>query len=163
VTYPSDLVACFRDALAAITAPRFFSTERGFQGELLVQLSQRIRLPDQAILEQEYQKRQHEHGLTIRPDIVIHEPFDPTRFTDRTQGNLAVVELKLCATAAEAAKDFASLATMIKVLHYPLGVFVNIGAAATYAELVPAEVRGRVVAFAVDFVDGKTHVIEQRT
>lgn len=121
----TDLGNDVRDALTAINNPRFFETERGFQGELIAHLAA-LQLPDQAILEQEYQKRQREHGLTIRPDIIIHEPYDPKRHAARTEGNYAVLELKLNATPGEALEDFHSLATMIKVLHYPLGIFVNI-------------------------------------
>ena len=38
------------EALAACAHPRLFETERGFQGQLMVELSKRIHLPDQAIL-----------------------------------------------------------------------------------------------------------------
>lgn len=116
-----QIIGCIRDSLAAITAPRYFRTERGFQGELLVQLSRRLHLLDREIVEQEYQKRQQDHGLTVRPDIIIHEPFDPAHHAGRAEGNRAVVELKLNTTTAEAAEDFESLAAMIQVLHYPLG------------------------------------------
>jgi hypothetical protein len=159
----SQIIKCIRASLEAITAPRYFLTERGFQGQLLVQLSRRLHLPDREIVEQEYQKRQRHHGLTVRPDIIIHEPFDPARHAGRTEGNRAVVELKLNATTAEAAEDFESLAAMIQVLHYPLGVFVNIASTITHANLVPEVVQGRVVAFAVTLQDGKPRVTEERT
>jgi hypothetical protein len=157
-----QIIECIRDSLAAITAPRYFRTERGFQGELLVQLSRRLHLLDREIVEQEYQKRQRDHGLTVRPDIIIHEPFDPARHAGRAEGNRAVVELKLNATMAEAAEDFESLAAMIQLLHYPLGVFVNIASTVTHANLVPAAVRSHVVAFAVSLQDGKPCVTEER-
>lgn len=157
----SQIIACIRESLTAITTPRLFRTERGFQGELLVQLSRRLQLTAPEIVEQEYQKRQTDHGLTVRPDIIIHEPFDPAHHRYPTEGNRAVVELKLNATAAEAAEDYASLASMIQVLHYPLGVFVNIASSATYADRVPEEVRGRVVAFAVTLQDGEVRLVEQ--
>lgn len=157
-----DLTACVRESLAAITAPRFFATERGFQGELLVQLARHVRLPSQVILEQEYQKRQRRHGLAIRPDIIIHEPFDPLRHAARTEGNYAVVELKLNATAAQASDDYQSLADMIRILQYPLGIFINIDSTTTHGDLVPNDVRGRVVSFAVVRRDGMTQVIEER-
>jgi hypothetical protein len=158
---PHDVLRGVRDALAAITAPRFFQTERGYQGALLGQLYERLRLPTPALVEQEYQKQAGQHGLTIRPDIVVHEPFDPKRHRARTEGNLAVIELKLRATAAEALADFKSLRSMLDVLHYPLGVFVNIDAAVTYAELVPQEVRDRVACFAVMLADGVPQIVEQ--
>ena len=158
----SEIIACIKDSLTAITTPRFFRTERGFQGELLVQLSHRLHLTDPEIAEQEYQKRQRDHGLTVRPDIIVHEPFDSTRHRDPTEGNRAVLELKLNATAAEAAEDYEKLAAMIEVLRYPLGVFVNIASTQTYIDLVPQEARGRVVAFAVILQDGKPRITEDR-
>lgn len=163
MTSASEIIECIRDSLTAITVPRYFQTERGFQGELLVQLSRRLHLLDPEIVEQEYQKRQRDHGLTVRPDIIIHEPFDSARHGARAEGNRAVVELKVNATAAEAAEDFETLAAMIQVLRYPLGVFVNIASTVTHANLVPMAVRGRVVAFAVALQDGKPRVIEERT
>lgn len=159
----SEIVGCIRDSLGAIIAPRFYQTERGFQGQLLVQLSQRLHLLDRELVEQEYQKRQRDHGLTVRPDIIIHEPFDATHHRARTHGNRAVIELKLSATAAEAAEDFDSLAKMIQVLEYPLGVFINIASTVTHANLVPTAIRGRVVAFAVTLQDGKPRVLEEQS
>jgi hypothetical protein len=156
---PAYLLACIHDSLAAITNPRFFDTERGLQGELLAQLTARVALPDQAILEQEYQKSANLHRLTTRPDIIIHEPYDPERHLNRTEGNVAVVALKLRATANDAIDDFKKLADMIRVLQYPLGIFINIASATTYGHLVPANLRWRVVSFAVALHDGKAQVI----
>ena len=153
------MIANFRESLAAITNPRFFETERGFQGELLVQLTKRFQLLDCAIVEQEYQKRQQAHGLTIRPDIIIHEPFDPQRHGARTEGNLAVIELKRKASVGKATQDFKSLADMIQVLHYPIGFFVNIGSTVTHGNLVPPEARGRIICFAVSLVEGNVSLI----
>jgi hypothetical protein len=163
MTSSVEITKCIRDALSAIAAPRFFRTERGFQGELLVQLSRRLPLADPEIIEQEYQKRMRDHGLTVRPDIIIHEPFDSARHGARSEGNHAVVELKLNATAAQAAEEFGNLASMIRMLGYPLGVFVNIASSHTYVDLVPKAARGHVVAFAVTLKGGNVHVIEART
>lgn len=157
---PAEVLVGVRDALQSITAPRLFETERGYQGALLGQLDRRLQLPARVILEQEYQKQAGRHGVTIRPDIIIHAPFDPERFADRTQGNVAVIELKLRATAAEAADDFKSLGLMLDVLRYPLGVFINIGANRTWAELLPQALQGRVVCFAVHLQDTAVTVVE---
>ncbi|MBK7664281.1 MAG: hypothetical protein IPJ21_12180 [Sterolibacteriaceae bacterium] len=159
---PDDVLRGVRDALASITAPRFFQTERGYQGALLAQLHQRLLLSDDAIVEQEYQKQAGQHGLTIRPDIIVHEPFDPARHHARTEGNVAVIELKLRATAADALGDFQSLRSMLEVLRYPLGVFVNIDAAVTHAGSIPADLHGRIVCFAVMLVRGVPQIIERR-
>lgn len=62
-------------ALAAVVAPRYFETERGFQGALQSELDRVLpkhQLSAGAIVEQEYQKRLMFHGLQIRPDIIIH-------------------------------------------------------------------------------------------
>ena len=159
---PNDVLIGVRDALAAITVPRFFQTERGYQGALLGQLHERLRLPDYAVVEQEYQKQAGQHGLKIRPDILVHEPFDFERHVARTEGNVAVIELKLRATAADALADFQSLRSMLEVLRYPLGVFVNIASVVTHADLVPQDVRGRIVCFAVELADGAAQIVEQR-
>jgi hypothetical protein len=157
-----DLISCIHDALMAITNPRFFETERGFQGEFLAQLGCRFALSDRAILEQEYQKRAEAHGLTNRPDIIIHEPYDPVHHANRTEGNVAVIELKLRATEEKAADDFKNLSDMIDVLHYPLGIFINIDSAITYSYLVPENIRGRIALFAVTLHGGKVTIVEER-
>lgn len=155
------LIAKVRESLASISISRYFETERGFQGALLTHLAQRIPvLPEGAVIEQEYQKRLAQHGLNIRPDIIIHEPFDPARHATRREGNLAVIELKLNATEPEAVEDIRKLIAMIDALHYPLGLFINIAAIDTYARLVPLEAKGRIVCFAVSLHDGRTHVLD---
>lgn len=152
----------FREALQAIDNPRLFETERGYQGELLAQLGRRIELAPEAIVEQEYQKQVSRHGLAIRPDIIIHEPFDERRHSGRDEGNFAVIELKLKASRAKAVGDFHSLARMIEVLKYPLGVFVNIGSSRTFGGAVPDTLKGRIISYGVTLVDGRVEVVEER-
>jgi hypothetical protein len=158
----NDIILCIRESLFAIVAPRFYESERGFQGQLLVQMDQRFKLPKPVIIEQEYQKRLAYHGLVIRPDIIIHEPFDPERHTDRTHGNVAVIELKLNSTAAEASEDFSSLMLMIDELKYPIGVFININSTVTHKSSIPRNALGRIVSFAVSLKDDKSVVVEER-
>lgn len=149
-------------ALSAITTPRFYETERGFQGELLARLQRIIPagfLPDQAIIEQEYQKRLRVHGLTIRPDIIIHEPFDPNRHLSRRDGNIAVIELKRAATVERAAADIESLVQMVEILDYPQAIFLNIASDLTHVDVVPVEWRERIICFAVSLRNGKAHVV----
>jgi hypothetical protein len=160
------LFAVLSKALALISHPRFFDNELGFQGELRAQLERldlKALLPEGSIIEQEHQKTLVAHGLTIRPDIVIHEPFDRARHADRTEGNVAVIELKLRASEAEASGDFESLGQMLDVLEYPVGIFINIGSERTHSDLVPAALRGRIVCYAVWLQDGKPQLVEQRT
>lgn len=156
----ASLLACIRESLLAVTHPRLYATERGFQGELLVQLSNRLKLDPPALWEQEHQKTLADHGLQIRPDLVLHEPFDPRRHSSRAQGNLAVLELKRNASAKRAMKDFGSLRGMLDVLHYPLGVFVNINSGLTFVDVVPEDLKGRIVCFGVALREGKVHVVE---
>lgn len=152
-------ISCLHEALAACDHPRYFETERGFQGKLLVELERRMHIPDQAIIEQEYQKRLKAHGLTSRPDIVIHEPYDSRLHAARDVGNLVVIELKLKASKKKAKADLANLARMLDVLHYKIGVFINIGASETHAALLPAGIDGHIISFAVFLRDGRTNVL----
>jgi hypothetical protein len=149
-------------ALCAITTPRFYETERGFQGALQGELMRVIPedfLPAEAIIEQEYQKRLLVHGLTIRPDIILHDPFDPSRHRSRRDGNIAVMELKRAATAENAATDIGNLVRMMEILEYPLAIFLNIASEATYANIVPAEWREQIVCFAVSLRNDEVHVV----
>jgi hypothetical protein len=154
------LSAALRESLLAITTPRLFETERGYQGALLEQLGRRLRLTAPAIAEQEYQKQMQHHGLRIRPDIIIHEPFDPDRHANRMEGNIAVLELKLRASAADAAEDFRKIGDMIRVLQYPVGFFINVSSTLTYGELIPDDLKECVFPFAASLKDGKAHVHE---
>jgi len=150
------------NALQCVRHPRYFKSERGFQGAFYAELYKTISevlLPKGALLEEEYQKNLREHGLEIRPDIIIHEEFDETRHSGRDQGNIAVMELKLKASKRGAVGDFESLIQMIQVLRYPIGIFINIGSELTHAGLVPEEGKGLISCFAVSLRDGNTHVI----
>ncbi len=160
------ILAALHKSLEAVTSPRFFQTERGFQGELLVQLNKHLPtdlFASDTIIEQEYQKRRSLHGLSIRPDIIIHEPFNPERHADRSEGNIAVVELKLKATEIEAVADFNNLIAMIEILNYPLAVFINIASSATHSDHIPIEGEDRIVAFAVYMNDGCTTIVRSDT
>lgn len=133
---------------------------------MLALLKQRIPnevLPEGALIEQEYQKRLSSHGLSIRPDIIIHEPFDPKRHEDRCAGNYAVIELKLAASPNEAARDFMSLSDMINTLQYPLAIFINIASTNTYIQLAPEMTKGHLVCFAITLNNGRADVLEDQT
>jgi hypothetical protein len=160
------LLKAVRTSIETIDSPRNYDNERGLQGQLLVELSKRIPAclpPDRTLIEQEHQKTLEHHGLTIRPDIIIHQPFDPAHHGSRREGNFAVFELKRRASAKEAAEDFGSLAAMLDVLQYPIGIFINIGSDETHANLVPQQARGRIVIFAARLIDGHVRVTEART
>lgn len=145
-----ELLSVIEEALGSVTASHYYEDERGFQGEFYAQL--RMRLRDMALegvlLREEYQKMFAEHGLRIRPDIILHEPFDPSRHTGRDEGNHAVMELKRRATPGTAAEAFTNLVAMIDALNYPLGVFINIDSPKTWAESVPEAHRARIACLA---------------
>jgi len=160
------LLAHIHRALETISHPRFYETERGFQGALLAALERTIPehvRPPGAVIEQEYQKRLGQHGINLRPDIIIHEPFDATRHATRQDGNVAVIELKLNASQADARSDFESMEKMMAALNYPMAIFINIATEQTHAALVPDAARGRITCFAVSIREGRAHVIEDRT
>lgn len=159
----NELIVSVRKSLEAISAPRWFETERGFQGELLVQLRNYVELSEAMLIEQEYQKKLKVHGLKIRPDIIIHQPFNSSIPTNRKEGNLAVFELKLNASEAEALADFHNLERMLEVLKYETSFFINIGSIHTFSNLVPAALRGRITCFAISLVEGKVVIIEEGT
>ena len=75
----------------------------------MLQLGKRLGFVSLAIIEQEYQKQMSAHGFRIRPGIIIHEPFDPSLHACRSDGNIAVIELKINASVSEAIEDFNSL------------------------------------------------------
>jgi hypothetical protein len=146
-------------ALRAVSTPRFFETERGYQGELLAELRAALpalALPGDAIVEQEYQKTLPVHKINIRPDIIIHVPA--AEGGNRNIGNFAVFELNFQAGPTEAREDFLNLDTVIGALDYPLGVFVNIDSVRTQAAHYQGAYRERIHFFAVRLIDGVAQV-----
>ena len=158
-----ELLNIIAAALTSVTDPHYYEDERGFQGEFYAQLRLRLRdtaLPEGALLREEYQKRLAEHGLRIRPDIILHEPFDSGRHRGREEGNHAVMELKRRATPSTATDAFTNLVAMIDALNYPLGVFINIDSPRTWAESVPEAHRTRIVCLAAHLDEnGKSLVV----
>jgi hypothetical protein len=51
---------------------------------------------------------------------------------------------------------------MLRALQYSFGVFVNIGTTETHAELVPSDIKARVVLFAISLNNGHTHLVEEQ-
>lgn len=151
-----NILKAISESLASINNPRFYETERGFQGELGAELRKRLSdfEIDGAIVEQEYQKRMRDHGIRIRPDIIIHIPFEGSGLADRTEGNFVVIELKHQASKEEAIADFQKLSDMCEALNYPLGVFINIASSKTYFDKYNGKLKERLHSFAVQIVDG---------
>ena len=100
----------FRHSLKVIKVKRFFSTERCYQGRLLSELDKRIKIKKillgEIVIEQEYQKKLKNHGIKIRPDIIIHVPYRKKTHPSPRSGNFVVIQLKLDATEEKAKKDF---------------------------------------------------------
>lgn len=149
-------LSLLQEALESIREPRLFETERGYQGELLVQLARRLKdaaFPGDPIVEQEYQKTMPLHGITLRPDVVIHIPFGRGNAERRDEGNFVAIELKLSSTDKDARNDFESLAQMHEVLRYPLTIFINIDSDETHFAACPPRIAPHTVCFAVCLED----------
>jgi len=157
-----EIIQAIRDSIASIVNPRFYETERGFQGELGAELRNRLNglEIEGAIVEQEYQKRMKEHGFRIRPDIIIHIPFEGAGFSSRAEGNFVVIELKRQAIEGEALADYENLSAMCETLNYPLGVFINIGANETHIDKFQGQNKDRLRSFSVQLEDGMVAVRE---
>jgi hypothetical protein len=156
-----QFLTVLRQSLENLREERFFQDERGFQGALLQELSQRVAhgaFPGDPIIEQEYQKRLPLHKIRIRPDIIIHVPFERGVAEERDEGNFVAMELKRRATAKKAKEAFANLAQMKKALKYPLTIFINIDSEQTHAALCPKSIAGQTACFAVRFEDGRSVV-----
>lgn len=131
-------------AVRSISNPRFYETERGFQGELDGLLSASLRNnvgPRDAIVEQEAQKTLRNHGIRRRPDIIIHCPTQEGG--NRRVGNYVVILLKRRGSENAARKDFLALDEIIDALDYPLGVFINIDSTHTYSGVHDGRFAGR--------------------
>ena len=133
-----------REALEAITEPRFFATERGFQGELLAGLRARLHeayFPGDPVVEQEYQKRMREHDIRIRPDLIVHIPFERDLTRVRRAGNFVAVEIKRDINDVPAA--FENLAVIERALDYALTVLVMVNSPDTRRRAVPGGYRAK--------------------
>lgn len=137
----SLVIGIITEAIKQIRPRRLFSSERGFQGQLQANLDRLLRernlICNRTLVEEEYQKRIPNHGISHRPDIIIHIPFEEGITRSRREGNFIAFELKLRATKNDALDDFAKLNDYITVLKYPLGIFVIIDSEKSFIELVP--------------------------
>jgi hypothetical protein len=151
------LIETIQNSICRVTHPRFYETERGFQGEFIAQLNQLLPTvqPEGTIVEQEYQKRLPEHGINTRPDVILHVPFDASVNDSRAEGNFVAIELKLAANQSRANEDFCRLAQMCDVLDYTFGIFINIDSAETHLAAYTGPYKERLSAFAVRLRDGQ--------
>jgi len=160
-----QFLTIFQKAVWAIKEPRLFNTERGYQGALIHELKSTIahaEFPGDPMVEQEYQKTLPHHGINIRPDLIIHIPFERGVTQRRDEGNFAAVEIKLRSTEAQADQDFASLGLMKERLGYPITIFLNIDSSKTYAERCPANIAKQTACFSVRLKNGEPLVLMDR-
>ena len=154
----------FRDAIETINDEHYFNTERGYQGQLLSEIDNRMKidpiLPGEPIIEQEYQKTLKNHGITIRPDIIIHIPFREGIHGNRKEGNYVVIQLKLKGNEKIAVADFDKIDLMFENLHYPLGIFLNINSDNNYFESYSGKYKERLHCFAVKLLDDEVVINE---
>jgi hypothetical protein len=156
-----QFLTLLRQSLENIREEQLFKDERGFQGALLQELDRRLpdgERPEDPMLQQEYQKRLLRHGIRIRPDIIIHVPFERGVTKTRREGNVVAMELKRSATEKTAKGAFANLVKMKKALKYPLTIFINIDSDKTHVALCPKSIAGQTVCFAVRLEDGRSVV-----
>lgn len=159
----NEFLGIFRETLSLISHSRFFETERGFQGQLNALLVQNLKgiVPNQYVVEEEYQKRFKAHGIKIRPDIIIHAPFEPNTHKDRSEGNFAVIQIKLKASEKDAREDFEKLNLMFEKLNYPLGIFINISSDETHYRNYEGKFVDRLHCFSVELNRTKGVIVSQ--
>ncbi len=152
----NELTRILESSLSEIKNERFYESERGYQGELNGLISSKLKglMETQLISENEYQKKQSEHGLRIRPDIIIHEPFNEEIHTSRKEGNYLVLELKLRGSINKVLEDFDSIDSMIGNLSYHNGAFINIGSDNTFSDHYYGPYRDRIDFYAVNLNEG---------
>jgi hypothetical protein len=150
------VLTIIQQALRNVRNSQFFTNELGYQGEFLAEIRRLLPhagLPDNTIVQQEYQKRLADHGINVRPDIIIHVPTAPRG--DRTRENFAVFELNRSAGPAEVQEDFDNLDTVLNALGYPLAVFVNIASRRTQAMHYRGDFKDRLHCFAVRLANAR--------
>ena len=145
------IISATSDSIKKITSPRYFKSERGYQGILFCHLFDELEphglLNEDRILEQEYQKTQ-KHGLGQRPDIIFHIPVEHSGAAIN-ENNYCVWALKADASKESALEDFDKLEEMIYHLKYPLGIFININSADNHLEHYSGKLHDKIIGFSV--------------
>jgi hypothetical protein len=151
------IVAATINSIKKIKSPRYFKSERGYQGVLFCHLfnylEQLEMLDEDKILEQEYQKSQI-HGLGQRPDIIFHIPREHSG-AEINENNYAVWALKARASREAALEDFDKLEEMFYHLHYPLGLFVNIDSDQNHLERYAGSHHEKIIGLAVRLIENE--------
>jgi hypothetical protein len=170
IQWRMDLMAATLKALGNIKDPTLFLDERGYQGEFKSKLDRILEThfpPDDFATPQvrvEYQKRAEAHGIILRPDLIIHVPFERGVSPTRKHDNYVVMLLKRAPSRAKAMENFASLEVICSTLNYPIGVSISIASAKKWLPEVPPEIPSSFVLHEINVTlqDGKP-VIEIAT
>lgn len=155
----------FRESLKAISNIRYLASERAYQSALFSELKTKGKIEQifsrYAIIEPEYQKTLTAHGITNRPDIIIHVPFETGINDNRASDNYVVIQLKLKASESKAEKDFGDLDLMFEKLNYQTGIFLNIDSLKTFVNCYKGKYKEQLNCFAVKLVEGQVIINEQ--
>jgi hypothetical protein len=160
----NSFLQLLRSALLAIQEPRFYSTEREYQGELLAQIGARLGdvpiWPGSSAVEQEYQENAAAHGLDIRPDLIIHAPFDRGLFEHKREGDYVVIELKRRASKQTVESAYAKLTQICTLLDYAMGILIHVDSDQVFFSEPGSTASERLHGFAVELRDGRVHLLE---
>lgn len=152
------------EVLKHMDSPRFFKTERGFQGRFACALYEifdaKNIFQDDTIIEEEYQKRMGPHETKLRPDLIVHVPVESSYSNSRTENNFVVFEFKRQSNEDQAKKDFEKLHELFKKLDYPLGIFINInGYPNIFLNKYSGNFKNRIHEFCITQTNGKNNIL----
>jgi len=152
------------EALKHMDSPRFFKTERGFQGRFACALYKIFDVKkifqDDMIIEEEYQKRIEPHGTKLRPDLIVHVPVESSHSCSRTENNFVVFAFKRQSNEDRAKEDFKKLNELFEKLGYPLGIFINInGRSEIFLNKYSGLFKNRIHEFCITQNNGKNNII----
>jgi hypothetical protein len=97
---------------------------------------------------------------TLRPDIILHIPFDRDVSPTRRYDNFLVILLKLSADQTRANEDFSKLSTICMALDYPIGAFLNVASTNLWLPHFTQKPAGNftLYEFAVSLHDGQPQI-----
>jgi hypothetical protein len=150
-----SFLSLLRDSFQDLCEPILYmpGREKSFQAALYASIKMRIHaaqdVAEDLVLEQEVTKSLRLHAIVRRPDLILHVPFESGRTTSRGEGNLVSLEIKVNAGLEAAHADYDKLARMCEMLHYEIGVFVNVGAEYTHWTTYTGRHKDRLKGFAV--------------
>jgi hypothetical protein len=152
------------EALKHMDSPRFFKTERGFQGRFACALYERFDakkiFQDDTIIEEEYQKKIDLHGTKLRPDLIVHVPVESSHSSSRTENNFVVFAFKKQANKDRAKEDFEKLNELFEKLKYPLGIFINInGRSEIFLNRYSGLFKKIIHEFCITQINGKNNIL----